>query len=161
MENVTVASIEFPQKRTPWTVVRSEYRIRPYIVGKDGKEQLILAIAVKHPVHLHQILTQKPVPLFPRHRPCIVPFPGKQPMSPSYVWIVADGVPTLEVPDYLHRKTETLLFSHGWWMFLRHHHQGREHQQDGNRQPCQCPMIAIACPQRSALHYQCRHFPRC
>ena len=144
VEDVAVSCIQFPQERTPRAFACAEYRVWPHVVGKDSQEHLFLAVAVEHTIELHQVLTQQPVTLCLCHRPCTVAFPRLQLVTPSDVWIVAHGVPALEVLDNLHRQIETLHFRHGWWMVLCFCHYWAEYQQDGDRQPCQCLMIAIA-----------------
>ena len=148
VEDVAVACIQFPQQRTSWAFARSEYRVWPDIVRKDSQEYLVFAVAVKQSVHLHEVMTDQPVTLCLRHRPCAVPFPLLQLVTPSDVWIVADGVPALEVLDDFHRQVESLQFCHS---LLRRHCRRTEHQQDGYSQSCQCSLIVIACSQCLSL----------
>ena len=156
VEDVAIACIQFPQQRTSWTFACSEYCVWPDIVRKNSQEHLVFAVTVEQSVHLHEVLTEQPVTLRPRHRPCTVPFPRLQLVTPSDVWIVADGVPTLEVLDDFHRQVESLQFCHS---LLRHHYRWAEHQQDGYSQSCQCTLIVIACSQCLALLSPCLPFP--
>ena len=86
-----VASIQFPQERTSWAFACSEYSVWPDIVRKDSQEQLVFAVAVEQSVHLHEVLPEQPVTLCLRHRPCIVPFPRLQLVTPSDVWMVSNS----------------------------------------------------------------------
>lgn len=160
-----VTCIQFPQQRTSWAFACAEYGIWPDIVRKDSQEHLVFAVTVEQSVHLHEVLTEQPVTLRPRHRPCTVPFPQLQLVTPSDIGIVADGVPALEVLDDFHRQIETLPLRHPFliaWRshVLRHRHRRTEHQQDGYSQSCQYALMIIACSQCLALLSLWFPFPR-
>ena len=157
VEDVTVACIQFSQQRTSWALACSEYGVWPDIVRKDSQEHLVFAVAVKQSVHLHEVMTEQPVTLCLRHRPCTVPFPWLQLMTPSDVWMVPDGVPALEVLDDFHRQVESLQFC---YLLLCRHSRRAEHQQNGYSQSCQCTLMIIACSQFLALLSLWLPFPR-
>lgn len=148
MEDVAVTCIQFPQQCTSWAFACAEYSVWPDIVRKDSQKHLVFTVAVEQSVHLHEVLTEQSVTLRLRHRPCIVPFPRLQLVTPSDVGMVSNSVPALEMLDDFHRQVESLQFCHS---LLRRHSRRAEHQQDGYSQSCQCRLMIIAYSQFLAL----------
>ena len=103
--NILVASLYLLDKLALGTMRIAHERPIPHVVGKGGKQEGVLAIALKHLAEFAEVTAKQPVGLLACERTAIM-LSWLDAMAIAYVWIVLGLMKPFEIFDGGHTALE-------------------------------------------------------